>query len=182
MLIPAECSAAQVQGGSTTVLQNVVRRRRHRLDQRDQAWFRLRGREVALAAGSALNVEMTESRSATLQIAWNLPRISHMRPHSAPGRLDSALRECAHREACATVPRGRPSHFWHRWGAFGARPAAATRRSVHNIKTSACRSAGLSALRGSPAPRRSSPRALPPSASGRRSARRVPARSSPRCA
>src|SRR5467141_3181123 len=42
--------------------------------------------------------------------------------------------------------------------------------------------AGLSALRGSPAPRRSSPRALPPSASGRRSARRVPARSSPRCA
>ena len=42
--------------------------------------------------------------------------------------------------------------------------------------------AGLSALRGSPAPRRSSPRALPPSASGRRSERRVPARSSPRCA
>src|SRR3989442_992919 len=42
--------------------------------------------------------------------------------------------------------------------------------------------AGLSARRGSPAPRRSSPRALPPSASGRRSARRVPARSSPRCA
>src|SRR5882757_5886869 len=42
--------------------------------------------------------------------------------------------------------------------------------------------AGLNALRGSPAPRRSSPRALPPSASGRRSARRAPARSSPRCA
>jgi hypothetical protein len=42
--------------------------------------------------------------------------------------------------------------------------------------------AGLSALRGSPAPRRSSPRALLPSASGRRSARRLPARSSPRCA
>src|SRR6267154_5952662 len=42
--------------------------------------------------------------------------------------------------------------------------------------------AELSVLRGSPSPRRSSARAPPPSASGRRSARRLPARSSPHCA